>query len=502
MNFSNAMNQYQNLTRTENDAVALSTTKSKLLDMFASAGAMRNRSHGEVERMFLDAMQEDKLLATKMMFYTRNIRGGLGERKTFRSMLYSLAVEYPDIVRKNIRLIPQFGRWDDLYTLIGTPVEEDMWNLVRKQWKADFAMMENKFNISLMAKWLKSVNTSSKESCFLGKATAKALGLSQRKYRKTLSAMRKYIDVVEKKMSKNKWEDINYESVPSLAMKNYRNAFKKHDEEGFSYYIGSVASGEKKINASTLYPYDILKSGGLGHSFTWHTEQNQGSYTLVTHDIVLEEQWKALPNYVKGEVNALVMADTSGSMNTDNQRPIATAIGLAIYFAERNSGAYKDKFITFSERPSMVFLKGNNLREKVECVPYINSNTNIEKAFQLILEIALENRVPQEEMPASLIVISDMEFDYCVENKSQLQTHFQKMEKMYEQYGYKMPSVIFWNVESRHEAFQVDADKPNTILVSGQSPSMFKNVMGSVGKTPYEFMVETLNDPLYDEVKI
>jgi hypothetical protein len=275
-------------------------------------------------------------------------------------------------------------------------------------------------------------------------------------------------------------------------MSIYRNAFRKHDEDRFNAYIESVSKGEAKINSSTLFPYDILEKMGLS---TWY-----GNYLTVNHyDKVLEEQWKALPNYIEGENNVLVMADTSGSMQG---RPMATSVGLAIYFAERNHGVFKDVFMTFSSRPSFVQLKGNTLYEKIKCIPSIVENTNLEAAFKLILDTAIRNNLTAEDMPKSLVIISDMEFDSATYNTSKYETFYESMVNMYNQHGYTMPNIIFWNVDSRHDNFQVASEYRGVQLASGQSPSVFKSILNNIGKTPYEAMLSVLSDPIYDCITV
>ena len=492
--FVSALKQENNYTLTENGAVALKSTNSALVDLFGQIGAMRKRPDADIESAFSKAFAEDKLLATKMAFYARNVRGGLGERRTARIIFKFLAKLYPDVMKKNIQFLPLFGRYDDLYEFVGTPVENDMWRLIQEQWNLDIKNMKDNKPISLLAKWLKSVNTSSQESNKLGKLTAKNLGLSEKEYRKTLSVLRRYLDVTEVKMSHNQWSDINYAGIPSRAMSIYRNAFRKHDEDRFNAYIESVSKGEAKINSSTLFPYDILEKMGLS---TWH----DGNYLTVDHyDKVLEEQWKALPNYIEGENNVLIMADTSGSMEG---RPLATSVGLAIYFAERNKGVFKDVFMTFSSRPSFVQLKGNTLYEKIKCIPSIVENTNLEAAFKLILDTAIRNNLTAEDMPKSLVVISDMEFDSATNNYSgQNWTFYESMRQMYVDSGYEMPNVIFWNVDSRHDNFQVTSEYRGVQLASGQSPSVFKSILNNIGKTPYEAMLSVLSDPIYDCITV
>jgi len=491
--FVSALKQESNYTLTENGAVALKSTESALVDLFGQIGAMRNRTDADIEAAFSKAFAEDRLLATKMAFYARNIRGGLGERRAARVIFNFLAKVHPDVMRKNIQYVPLFGRYDDLYEFVGTPVENDMWTLIKEQWSLDIDNMNNNKPISLLAKWLKSVNTSSDESNRLGKLTAKNLGLSEKEYRKTLSALRRYLDVTEVKMSHNQWSDINYAGVPSRAMSIYRNAFRKHDEERFNAYIESVSKGESKINASTLFPYDIIEKMQLRTG--WN-----GNYLAVNHyDKVLEEQWKALPNYIEGENNVLVMADTSASMMG---RPMATSVGLAIYFAERNHGVFKDVFMTFSSRPSFVQLKGDTLYEKIKCIPSIVANTDLEAAFRLILNTAINNNLTAEDMPKSLVVISDMEFDNATDYNTNHETFYESMVKMYRQHGYEMPNIIFWNVDSRHDNFQVASEYRGVQLASGQSPSVFKSILNNIGKTPYEAMLSVLNDPMYDCITV
>ena len=491
--FVNALRKEDNYTFTENGAIALKSTESALVDLFGQIGAMRNRTDADIEAAFSKAFAEDRLLATKMAFYARNIRGGLGERRAARVVFNFLAKVHPDVMRKNIQYVPLFGRYDDLYEFVGTPVENDMWALIKEQWSLDIDNMKNNKPISLLAKWLKSVNTSSDESNRLGKLTAKNLGLSEKEYRKTLSALRRYLDVTEVKMSHNQWSDINYAGVPSRAMSVYRNAFRKHDEDRFNAYIESVSKGESKINASTLFPYDIIEKMQLRTG--WN-----GNYLAVNHyDKVFEEQWKAFPNYIEGENNVLVMADTSASMMG---RPMATSVGLAIYFAERNHGVFKDVFMTFSSRPSFVQLKGNTLYEKIKCIPSIVANTDLEAAFRLILNTAINNNLTAEDIPKSLIVISDMEFDSATYGSSRHETFYESMANMYRQHGYEMPNVIFWNVNSRHNVFQVTSKYKGVQLASGQSPSVFKSILNNIGKTPYEAMLSVLNDPMYDCITV
>lgn len=488
--FLSFLKKENNFTTTENGAVALKSTNSALVDLFGSIGSLRTRDNTEIERLFSHAYTEDPLLATKMAFYARNIRGGLGERRTFRIIIKYLSMLAPSVIIKNFDNIALFGRYDDFYEFIGTPIEPQMWNYLKNQLDIDLNNYHNNKPVSLLAKWLKSVNTSSKETNLLGKATAKAFGLSEKEYRKTLSMLRKYIDVTEVKMSSNDWMQINYSHVPSRAMCIYRNAFKAHDEEGFTRYIEALEKGESTIHSGTLYPYDILEKLGISYL--------SNCFSFSNYDKILEQQWKNLPNYIEGEHNVLVIADTSGSMYG---RPLCTSIGLAIYFAERNKGAFKDTFMTFSSRPSLVTLKGSTLYDKIKCIPAIVEDTNLEAAFMLILNTAKKYNLSADELPKSLVIITDMEFNYATTSRGDW-TFYESMRKNFALAGYQIPNIVFWNVNSRHDCFQTTSGYLGVQMASGQSPSVFKTVLANIGSTPYEAMLNTLNDPIYDSVVI
>lgn len=485
MNFIEAIKREDNFTTTTNGAVALKSTQSSLVDLFGTIGALRNASESEIEQKFIKAFSEDNLLAMKMLFYARDVRSGLGERRVFRTIIKYLAKVHPLTLKLNLKYVSEFGRWDDLFVLLDTDLKQDVINLIHDQLQSD---LQSDYP-SLLAKWLKSENTSSKESVVIGKTIREGLKLSQKDYRKTLSKLRAKIRIVETAMSSGQWTEIEYSKVPSRAMMIYRNAFKKHDEDGFANFIESLQKGETKINASTLYPYDLLEK-----------MCSYGSFYLgrIKHDLIIEEQWKALPNYIDEENNILIMADTSGSMSG---RPMATSVGLAIYFAERNKGIFKDVFMTFSSTPSFITLKGTTLYEKIRCVPEIVSNTNLEAAFDLILKTAINNNLNPSDMPKSLVVISDMQFDQAQGYNTRM-TFYDTMVNKYNSVGYEMPNVIFWNVNNPKDTFQVTSDYKGVQLASGQSPSVFKSILANIGKTPYEAMESTLNTERYNVITI
>ena len=493
MNFANVMKKEAQTKLTENGAVAYNTLNSGLLDLFAVIGALRPQSESEIEQKFARAFNEDKLLATKMLFYAGNIRGGLGERRTFRVCLKWLAQNYPEIVIKNMANIPLFNRWDSLFILENTPAERAMWEFIKIQLMSDIRAMKKNHPVSLLAKWLPSENTSSKRTVRLARKAMSALNLTPRNYRKTLSALRKYIKVVERDMSANQWGDINYEGVPSYAMKNYQNAFAKHDAIRFSNYIASLNKGEAKINASTLFPYDLVREY-INEVWTGGLYYRNGKL-----DSVVEAQWKALPNYIEGENNYVVMADVSDSMNG---RPLMTSIGLAIYFAERNKGDYHNIYMTFTNEPHFINIKeGATLLENVKTVANtdVGYNTNLEAAFDYILSNAIYNNVSNEDMPKALIVISDMEIDRYMSGCGL--GFVDTMKEKFNVAGYEMPKIILWNVEARQDTYL--SQNPDVIYVSGSSPSVFKSFIGALnGETAYDVMLKTLNDKMYDCVQI
>ena len=484
MNFSEVMREESKWTKTENGADAKNTTDSALLDMFATIGAMRTRSEDEIVKKFELAFQEDSLGAMRCLFYARDIHGGLGERRVFRVLLTYIANKHTEELRKNIDKIPEYGRWDDVYSLVGTKLEDNMWDDVKYQLLKDKVLMKNEESSSLLAKWLKKADASSPNTRKLGIYTAKKLGMSVYDYKRLCNRLRKHIDVVEQRMSARQWDTINYPAVPSRAMMNYRKAFARHDQERFEEYINKVSSGEQKINAATLYPYDIVEK------ILYHSENSK----------VLEAQWDNLPNYVDGDVNAVVMADVSGSMYG---RPMATSIGLAMYFAERNKGAYHNLFMTFSGRPKFVEIKGNTITQKINFISRASwqMNTDLEAALMKILDVAIENHCSQEEMPKSLIIISDMEIDCCT-NQKHRENFYDYVSRVYKEHGYKIPNVVFWNVNSRHDVFLADKNRKGVQLVSGQSVSTFKNLIGCVDKTPVEMMYSVLNSDRYQAIQI
>lgn len=482
--FVRGIRRETNSTYTENGQLAYkSTAYSKVLDFYAIAGAMRTRSEAEIKTKMAEAFAENPLLATRLLFFLSDIREGLGERRTFRVALKWLAENHPDVVKVNIDYISHFNRWDSIFVLKGTPAEDAMVALVKEQLKKDLKDAAEGANISLLAKWMPSINTSCKETCKLGHWFARKLDLTPREYRIGLSFLRDKLEVVEVRMSAGAWDEINYEQVSSNAMNRYRKAFHVRDGERFREFLGKVEKGEESIKAGTLYPYDIVEK-----------LMPYGYYREIQEDAVLEAQWKALPNYIEGEHNVLIMADVSGSMQG---RPMATSVGLAIYFAERNRGPFKNLFMTFSASPQFVELSGYNLATRIKNAmgAHWQMNTDLEAAFMKVLEVAVRNRVSPADLPKAIVVISDMEIDAA--DRGARGDFLDSVRRRFANYGYELPKLVFWNVDSRKDTFLADGNRPGVELASGQSASTFRSILKSVNTTPYEAMLDVLNDERY-----
>lgn len=489
MNFAEVVKNNPN-KYTENGQLAYSNLNNPVLELFAQIGALRNRSEDEISQKFIKAFNSNPELTTKMLFYCGNIRGGLGERRTFKIGLKTIAQYAPEYVKNNIGLIPFFNRWDTIFSLIGTPVENDMWDLVKNQIQKDMKDCMAGREISLLAKWLPSENASSKETRKLAVKVYNKLNLTPRTYRKILSKLRNYINVVEKRMSAKDWAKISYSAVPSYAMKKYSNAFKRNDTERFSQYVADLVSGKTKVNSSVLYPYDLSEKM---RSFSPYNKEARDLFNA---------QWEGLPNYVSGENNYLVMADVSGSMAG---RPLHTSTSLAAYFAERNKGYFHNLFMTFTDVPRFIQLNDDwDAYDKL--LAAINSpvgyNTNLEAAFDAILREAVSNNIPNKDMPEALIIISDMEIDRVLNRDLRAgRDFFSQMKARFAYYGYTMPKLVCWNVEARNDTFL--SKDPNVIYVSGSSVSSFKELTNVLkGKTALDIMIETLSNPIYDCVWI
>lgn len=457
--------------RTANDMKARKTTSDANVDLFYKIGASRGKN---ILPDFIEAFNESPELALRIALWSRDIRGGAGERKIFRDILSWLDVNSPDWAGALLEKVPELGRWDDLLMDFTNPyVKNYALALIRSALRSD--------NPGLVAKWMPRKGLKAVE-------LRSFLGLSPKKYRKTLVNA---TNVVEQKMCAREWDDINYSHVPSVASARYKKAFGRHSAK-YAEYIQKLVKGDKtvKVNAEAIFPYDVLKGVVSGRYFN-PSQQDLDHITA---------QWNALPNYV-GDANVLAMVDVSGSMTTSVIRggkltPIEIAVGLGLYVADKNRGAFKDTFLTFSNTPELLHLKGNILQKIAQMVSSKwMMNTNLHAAIELILSTAVRNRVPASHMPKMLLILSDMQFDRCARYDD---SAIQMIARKFESSGYEMPRIVFWNLNA-YENVPVKFDTHGVALVSGFSPAIVKSLLsGNLDDfTPEAIMLKTVMKDRY-----
>lgn len=481
----NGLKNATNYTLTENGAVTHKSTLSGLMDLFALGGAYRNRSDADCITLFKAAFAEDPVHALKCLFYLRDVRGGQGERRFFRVVIHDMARTETAAMKRNLQHIPEFGRWDDLYAFVGTPLEKDAFDLMYHQLALDVECKTP----SLLGKWLKSENTSSKESRVLGEKTRLAFGMTPKQYRLTLSTLRSRIRIVEKLMSENRWDEIEFDKIPSRAGLIYRNAFARRDliKEKYEAF---AKSKDTKVKAGALYPHDIA-----------HPER-----------LMLQKYWDCLPNYFGDrEENAIAVVDVSGSMSGV---PMEAAVSLGAYLADKAHGPFAGHFITFSAAPDLVKFEGADIVDKFNrCRGAAwGMNTNLEAVFDLLLDTAIKSKCGAEDMPDRIYIFSDMEFDQCMtcgprstdrwgygvagkalHNSGAVETLMEGIARKWATYGYKLPSVVFWNLNARQN--NIPAIGPGFSYVSGFSPSMMETILS--GKDGIDLMLEKLDSDRY-----
>ena len=481
-----------NRTLTENGAETYRSAGSDCLDLFASIGALRHAEDREVIDRFIRAYTENADIAMRILFFARDVRGGLGERKVFRTILRRLADSEPTSVRKNISRIAEYGRWDDLLALYGTKCEQDALNCIAAQLQKDLAAADaEEKEVSLLAKWLPSVNASNAETVKAAKKTARALHMTDAQYRKTLTLLRARIRILENNLRERDYT-FDYSKQPSQAMLKYRKAFLRNDSERYQSFLHKVHTGEAVLHTGTLLPYELVDPLLDGY---WHNRSTVKELSAEEQN-VFNTTWSAFPDYTSGE-NALVVVDTSGSMYMSrNPKPAAVALSLGLYFAERSKGAFANHFIEFSNQARLIEIKGNTFYDRLRYLGTFNdiANTDLNKVFTLILDAAVRNHVPQEELPQKLYLISDMEFDQAVTGASV--TNFESAKQRFAAAGYKLPDVIFWNVDSRSRQQPVRMHETGTALISGCTPRIFS--MATSGElSPYLYMMEVLGSERY-----
>ena len=481
----NSLKKEANKTETLNGATTNISSGKYCLDLFASIGASRNLDENEIVKRFHRAFCEDKNIAMKILFFARDIRGGLGERKVFRTIIKNLPKTSRSALVKNIQNIPEYGRFDDLLELMDTSCNREVVAYINEQLQKDIANIETG-EVSLLAKWLPSINATNIQTVKLGKRLAQCLNMSEKEYRQTLSKLRAKIKIIENNLREKDYS-FDYSIQPAKAMFKYKKAFIRNDKERYEEFLNNVQSGAIKMNTGTLYPYDIVRSIIYGGELSDEEKKS------------LDVTWNSLPNYTRDE-NALVVVDGSGSMYYGgNPKPAEVAQSLAVYFAERNTGLFKNHFITFSENPRLIEIKGDDIYNKIRfCIGFNEcANTNIQRVFELILKTATKNKLSSKDMPETIYIISDMEFDICTVDADL--TNFEYTKQKFSEKGYNLPKLVFWNVNSWQQQVPVKENEQGVILVSGCTPKIFEMVME--GETsPYKFMLDTINTERYEKI--
>lgn len=450
----NATRQYDSLTA--NGAITHSTSLNYCLDLFFLAGASRNISESDIILAFDRARAENKNLAYKILFWARDARGGAGEKRFFRIVMEHISkIDSYDYDQLAI-YIPEFGYWKDVFK-IEQPNKENLNWLMYQLHESPHA--------NLLAKWFPR-----KGKWFV--AMHQYLNVTPKEFRKKLVSMTK---VVETQMCANDWDLINYSQVPSVAMNKYRQAFFNRDGKRYAEYIQDVQAGKQKINASVLFPhqlYQAIQNGEIASA--------------------VEAQWNALPNYMEGSTERIIpVCDVSGSMEG---LPMDVSVSLGIYISERNEGIFKDAFLTFSERPEMNYLKGT-LSERMRQLQRAKwgYSTDLQATFDLILNSAVRESLPEDEMPTKILIISDMEFNSACRGGSNLDS----IRAKYSDAGYKMPEIVFWNVNGRLGNVPASAQDSGIGLVSGFSPSILKSVLQGEIYSPEQLMLDTVDTARY-----
>lgn len=472
------------LTTTENGDVAFAHSGSFALDLFSLMGGMRY-NYGDLSKLFYRSFYEDPKITVKVLLHLRNIMGGLGERNSFRLLLNSLGSLSPQLASQIIPLIPKYGRYDDLFALFNTAAEKDVLVFIKMQLEEDIKNHNEGKEISLLAKWLPSVNTSSKQARKLARKVIDYLKITDREYRKTLVMLRKNRIIENYLREKNYTFD--YSTVPSIALIKYREAFNRNDQVRFSTFLNDVEKGTAKMNTKTAQVYQLALSTGDG-SNTNNLERFQNIY------------WNNLPR-PEIKTKALVVRDGSSSMTWSDGavKPAIVADSLSIYFSEVLPEPFKNSFITFSENPRLItFPKDFTIQQKLSHLTKYDevSNTDISKVYKLLLNVAKSNKVKPEDMVEQVVIISDMEFDECVVGERTLDTYKKKFSEL----NLKMPQLVFWNVAARDILTPVSMNEKGAILVSGYSQKIIESISTNIIEeiTPYEYMLEQLQK--YSEV--
>lgn len=470
MNFLDALKQNNTKENTKGGKYFDSTYNANL-DLFSGIGMYQDSE--DVINKFKKALSENKTLALANLLYSLDVREGKGTRQNFKTMFKYLCQNKKEMALAILPHIPELGRWDYILEGIDTLIDEEVINLIKEQLEKD----KKSDNSSLLAKWLPSHRTHNVKN-EMAVTLMRKLDIKEKEYRKTLTTLREKLRLVENNLRKKDYKNIDFETVPTKAMLKYREAFNRNCKDKYQEYLNQVVSGEKKINTTGLYCYEIIKK-------VYNDEQEK-------HKKLYDTMWENQKDFLNGyDKNILVMADTSGSMTWSDCIPLANSIGLAIYIAERNKGIFKNHFITFSDKPKIQEIKGDSIVDKVKSMGIEVANTNIDKAFKLLLNTAEKNNIEQEEMPSHIIIISDMEFDVGVYSKKG--TNFSGWKNAFEEKGYDLPKIIFWNVAGNINGMPATKFDQDVAMISGFSPVLLENLLTPENISPIKVMGRTLD---------
>jgi hypothetical protein len=462
----------QNTMQPSFTANGMVTNQSSLdpnVDLFFAIGASRGK---DLTGAFARAYAAEPDVAMKILFWARDARGGAGEREIFRKILQNLEVNQPDSLMRNLALVSEYGRWDDLLVFATPQFKMAAYDLIARALRG---------GNGLAAKWMPRKGP-------IANDLRKYLNFTPKQYRQMIVGLTK---VVETQMCAKEWDQINYDHVPSVAANRYQKAFNKRDATRYAAWKEGLKDGTSKVNASVLYPYDVLKAVDHGDR------------------AVALAQWEALPNYL-GDNAILPMVDVSGSMSCQvgGQKGVGltcmqVAISLGLYIADKQQGAFKDMWLTFTSDSHIDILKGDLLAKINQVRRNVGYDTNLESAFRSILQVAVQNRVPAEEMPKYLLVLSDMEFNPAWAGGVSLGA-FDLAKRMFEAAGYELPKLVWWNLNARPDATgnsPVRFDQRGTAMVSGFSPSIMKSILAAKNFSPRDVMLETIMGERYQAVK-
>lgn len=508
--FINAMKNVTNYNykQTENGANARKSTNVKLYDLFSLGGAYRSRTENDCVLLFKEAYQENQEYALKCLFYLRDILEGQGERRFFRICLKWLAGYDKKAVLRNLETIARdgFGRWDDLFVLFDTPCESAVMNLITKQLTQDLIAYQKGAAVSLLAKWLPSENSSSAQTRHDARKIINSIDVTPREYRKTLSALRERIKVVERLMSQNRWNEIDFSHLPSRAGLIYRKAFERRDmiQEKYREFAKDTST---KVNAGKLYPYDVVREAQkVMHCNDYWSYGSHEPALNDTQRLMVNKYWDNLKDYFNGcQSNMMVVCDTSSSMlqgASQTASPMQVAVSLAIYAAERANGPFKNHYISYSRSARLVEVRGVDFCDKVARIIRSNvcENTNLESVFDLVLDTAMRANLPRNAIPETLVIVSDMEVDRSAGISNRKEAFMEQMRQKwnYKCHGkYAFPRIVCWNVSARNNTF-LDDPRSGMSFVSGCSPVLFEQILK--GKDGIQLMMDKLNSERYKSI--